>query len=121
MSKTITIYNDPGITWSSVDGDTRPNADALKKHGYRWDPKQKWWWKQITADVAAKLAAQTTHPFPGCRRSIMRNDAAGSGVSVATIDLRDVSSIARVGNCAACGSYGPLRRTPTGWVCSDCH
>jgi hypothetical protein len=100
--------------WAQVTGDTRQHAEALKKHGYRWDPKQGWWWREIAADRVGPMAAQTTHPFSSCRRVII-----SGGAMISDIDLRAETD--HVGNCAACGSYGPLHRTPNGWVCSDCH
>jgi hypothetical protein len=104
-----------------VSGDTRQHAEALKsKSGYRWNPAEKVWWRAVDSAKVDAIAAQTTHPFAGCRRIVVRYDAAGMGTMIADIDLRAESSREHVGNCAACGSYETLHPSPRGLVCADC-
>ena len=107
-------------TLAIVTGETRQHAEALKKSGYRWNPAESEWWRTVDQARVEIMTAQTTHPFTGCRRMIVRYDDAGMAARLSDIDLRSESARAHAGNCSACGSYETLHPTPRGWVCADC-
>lgn len=104
----------------AVSGSTFPLASELRRRGYAWNSKRREWAREITTDTAAAMVADQC-------------EASAPHLLTLDIEIRTErgnmlwgrsprrAEAPKVGNCAACGSYGPLRITPHGWVCHDCH
>jgi hypothetical protein len=106
------------IATAKITGDTYANRDAIRAAGYQYDATAKAWMRDVTSEAnLAKLTSATAIPWKGCCREVY----VGAALVARTYGPRDQATETRVGNCAACGSHGPLRHTLTGWVCYDCH
>jgi hypothetical protein len=101
-----------------LSGETYPLRDRLREAGYRWDPRAQQWSRESNLATAEAIIAGTWCGLTTWVSLTIRLVADGGKIVWARLPVGVAH--APVGNCAACGEWGPLRPTPHGMVCHEC-
>jgi hypothetical protein len=101
-----------------LDGKTYPLRDRLREAGYRWDPRAQQWARESNRATAEAIIAGTWGGLTTWSALTIRLVADDGKIVWARLPINCAAR--PVGNCAACGEYGPLVPSPHGMVCQEC-
>jgi hypothetical protein len=100
-----------------LSGDTYPLREQLRASGYKWDGRAQQWSRDSNRATAEAIIAETWKGLATWASLTIRLVADDK---IVWARLPVGVAHAPVGNCAACGEWGPLRPTPHGMVCHEC-